>query len=95
MLALQDTGPFGCTVRDGVRYNARLVRTAIAPPRAEFQLLPQPRGAISDLKPVLLGDGPLKPGYIKVWAVCLPTILSFLYTEKMDTCSKSCYAKGC
>ena len=52
--------------RGGVRFRNRLLRSALPPPHADFQLLPQPRGALADLKPALLPAGSLKHGTIKV-----------------------------
>ena len=52
--------------RGGVMFGNRLLRSALPPPQADFQLLPQPRGALSDLKPAPLPAGSLKHGTIKV-----------------------------
>ena len=62
----QEGGAFGLIHRGSVTLRNRLLRSALPPPHGDFQLLPQPRGALSDLKPAPLPAGSLQPGTIKV-----------------------------
>ena len=61
---MQEAGIFGTEVKGKLVFRNKLVRSSLTP-RADFQLLPQPRGAIADLKPVPLPKQALKPGQIK------------------------------
>ena len=74
---MQGSGVFGQKEAARVVFQNKLVRTPIAPSRADFQLLPQPRGAIANLKPATLPDRPLRHGEIKV---------SFLQLQASDCC---------
>ena len=66
---LQVSGVFGTQTTGSIMFKNRLIRSGIAPARADFQLLPQPRGALANLKPVALPNKPLKRGHIKVGVI--------------------------
>jgi len=74
MVGMQGLGVFGTMESGGALYQSKLMRSALPPAKPEFQLLPQPRGAISDLKPVPLPSVPLKQGEIKAHPAFFPCI---------------------
>ena len=59
--------PFGHSVQSGSLVEASLQRSMVKPTLPAFQLFPQPRGALQNLKPLRLdAAAPLAPGHVMV-----------------------------